>query len=484
MRKTKIIATIGPASRSPETLDRLVAAGMDVARLNFSHGTLEEHAEVIANVRAAAERHNRPVAVLQDLGGNKFRLGQMDEPAQLNYGDEVSIINETRSASPMLLPFPEPDILRSMRPGNLVYISDGTVCLEVLDVTPDLEVKTHVRNGGNLSSYKGVNLPDVPIDMPVITESDKIALQFGVEQEVDWVALSFVRSGEDVRYARAYLNQLDSRAPVMAKLERRECITNLDDILQEVDGIMVARGDLGVEMPMEEVPVIQKDMVTRANRTGKISSVATQMLRSMVNSPTPTRAEVSDIANAVLDGCDSILLSDEIAVGAYPVEAVRIADAAIVQAETMYHYYTEFPQRDQTQSVTWGATQLTKSLNAKPIVITSTGRAAFEMSRFRPENDIIVFSHDAAVQRRVCMAWGLTPKGVLPAEPDVAKLVTLLVDAAMATGMVSERDVVTLVHGFMTGVTGTTNTIQVLNIQEYLSHIGRNAVSSAAPAPA
>ncbi len=482
MRKTKIIATIGPASRSPETLDRLVAAGMDVARLNFSHGTLEEHAEVIANVRAASERHNRPVAVLQDLGGNKFRLGHMEEAAQLNYGDDVSIINEPRSASPNLLPFPEPDILRSMRPGNLVYISDGTVCLEVLEITPELEVKTQVRNGGNLSSYKGVNLPDVPIDMPVITESDKVALQFGVEQEVDWVALSFVRTGEDVRYARAYLNQLDSRAPVMAKLERRECITNLDDILQEVDGIMVARGDLGVEMPMEEVPVIQKNMVTRANRAGKISSVATQMLRSMVNSPTPTRAEVSDIANAVLDGCDSILLSDEIAIGAYPVDAVRIADAAIVQAETMYSYYTEFPQRDQTQSVTWGATQLTKSLNAKPIVITSTGRAAYELSRFRPENDIIVFSHDSAVQRRVCMAWGLNPKGVIPAEPDVAKLVTMLVDAAMATGMVSERDVVTLVHGFMTGVTGTTNTIQVLNIQEYLNHIGRNAVSSAAPA--
>ncbi|MDE2785025.1 MAG: pyruvate kinase [Chloroflexota bacterium] len=481
MRKTKIIATIGPASRSPEILDRLVGAGMDVARLNFSHGTLEEHAEVIANVRAAANRHNRPVAVLQDLGGNKFRLGNMEEPAQLNFGDEVSIVNEPTSVSPFLLPFPEPEILRSMRPGNLVYISDGTVCLEVLEVTPDLEVKTHVRNGGNLSSYKGVNLPDVPIDMPVITESDKIALQFGVDQDVDWVALSFVRTGEDVRYARAHLNQLGSRAPVMAKLERRECIANLDEILAEVDGIMVARGDLGVEMPMEEVPVIQKDMVTRANRAGRISSVATQMLRSMVNSPTPTRAEVSDIANAVLDGCDSILLSDEIAVGSYPVEAVRIADAAIVQAEKMYHYYSEFPQRDQTQSVTWGATQLAKSLNAKPIVITSTGRAAYEMSRFRPENDIIVFSHDAAVQRRVCMAWGLNPKGVIPAEPDVAKLVTMLVDAAMATGMVSERDVVTLVHGFMTGVTGTTNTIQVLNIQEYLDHIGRNAVASAAP---
>ena len=278
----------------------------------------------------------------------------------MNFGDEVSIVNEPTSVSPFILPFPEPDILRSMRPGNLVYISDGTVCLEVQEVTPELEVKTHVRNGGNLSSYKGVNLPDVPIDMPVITESDKIALQFGVEQDVDWVALSFVRTGEDVRYARAYLNQLGSRAPVMAKLERRECIANLDEILDAVDGIMVARGDLGVEMPMEEVPVIQKDMVTRANRAGRISSVATQMLRSMVNSPTPTRAEVSDIANAVLDGCDSILLSDEIAVGSYPVEAVRIADAAIVQAEKMYHYYSEFPQRDQTQSVTWGATQLAK----------------------------------------------------------------------------------------------------------------------------
>ncbi len=480
MRKTKIIATIGPASRSPETLDRLVAAGMDVARLNFSHGTLEEHAEVIANVREASRRNNRPVAVLQDLGGNKFRLGRMAEAIQLNFGDHVSITNESESDLPYRLPFPEPAILQSLRPGNLVYISDGTVCLEVLEVTPDLEVKTSVRNGGNLSSFKGVNLPDVPIDMPVITETDKIALQFGVEQEVDWVALSFVRTGEDVRYARAHLNQLNSRAPVMAKLERRECIDNLDDILREVDGIMVARGDLGVEMPMEEVPVIQKNMVKKANEAGKISSVATQMLRSMVNSPTPTRAEISDIANAVLDGCDSILLSDEIAVGGYPVEAVRIADAAIVQAEKMYNYYTEIPQRDQTQSVAWGATQLTKSLNAKPIVITSTGRAAFEMSRFRPENDVLVFSHDEVVQRRVCMAWGLAPKGVIPAEPDVAKLVTLLVDEAMATGLVSERDTVTLVHGFMTGVTGTTNTIQVLNIREYLSHIGRTAVPHAA----
>ena len=480
MRKTKIIATIGPNSNSTEKLSQLVAAGMDVARLNFSHGTLEEHAAVIANVRAAARQHNRPVAVLQDLGGNKFRLGRMEQAVQLNVGDRVSIVNASQSTDAAQLPFPEPSLLRNLRPGNRVFLSDGTVCLEVLEVSDDLSVDTRVLIGGNLSSYKGVNLPDVAMDMPVITESDKIALQFGVEQAVDWVALSFVRTGDDVRYARAYLNQLNSRAPVMAKLERRECVDNLDDILHEVDGIMVARGDLGVEMPMEEVPGIQKKMVRRANELGKISSVATQMLRSMVNSPTPTRAEISDIHNAVLDGCDSILLSDEIAVGNYPVEAVQIAAAAIVEAEKSYDYYKEFPQNDQTQAVSRAAIRLIQSLDAKPIVITSTGRAAYEMARFRPENDILVFSHDESVQPRVCMAWGLAPKGVIPVEPDVASLVMLLVDAALATGMVSESDTAVLVYGFLPGVSGTTNTIQVLNIQEYLNHIGRDAVPHAA----
>ena len=484
MRKTKIIATIGPKSNTPEALSQLVAAGMDVARLNFSHGTLEEHAAVIANVRNAARQHNRPVAVLQDLGGNKFRLGRMANAVQLNVGDAVSIVNAPSSEDDARLPFPEPAILRSLRPGNRVFLSDGTVCLEVLDIAADLEIKTRVLIGGNLSSYKGVNLPDVSMDMPVITESDKIALQFGVDQEVDWVALSFVRTGDDVRYARAYLNQLNSHAPVMAKLERRECVDNLDDILHEVDGIMVARGDLGVEMPMEEVPGIQKRMVRRANEVGKISSVATQMLRSMVNSPTPTRAEISDIHNAVLDGCDSILLSDEIAVGNHPVEAVQIAAAAIVEAEKSYDYYKEFSQNNQTQAVTRAAARLIQSLDAKPIVITSSGRAAYEMSRFRPENDILVFSHEENIQPRVCMSWGLAPKGVIPVEADVARLVTLLVDAALATGMVSESDTAVLVYGFLPGVTGTTNTIQVLNISEYLDHIGRNAVPHAARQPA
>ena len=468
MRKTKIIATIGPTSRHPDTLERLIEAGMDCARLNFSHGTLEEHKEVIDNIRYLSKKQGRPISILQDLGGIKLRLGTMAEAVQFNHGDQVLIVPDESSHRPDVLPFPEPSVLRSLRPGDLVFISDGTVCLEVQE-TRDLEIQTRVRNGGILSSFKGVNLPGIPIDLPVLTEDDKIALQFGVEQEVDWVAVSFVRTVEDIRYAKAYLNSIGSSAPVMAKLERGEGIDNIDSILQEVEGIMVARGDLGVEIPMEQVPVVQKELVLKANHAAKLSCIATQMLRSMVVSPTPTRAELSDIANAVLDGCDSILLSDEIAVGQYPVEAVRMADVTLREGEKIYPYYKDFSPGDRTQAIAASASRLTKDLDSKPIVITSTGRAAFEVSRFRPANDILVFAHEDSVLRRLCLGWGLQPVAVLPPERDIAKMVSMLVKESLATGLVTDSDNVTIIHGFLTGVSGTTNTVQVLNLQEYLA---------------
>ena len=390
MRKTKIIATIGPASRDPEILEQLILAGMDCARLNFSHGTLEEHAEVIRSVRQLSAKHNRKVAILQDLGGIKLRLGYLEEPMQLNHGDEVLIVPDERSSASDVIPFPEPTVIKNLRPGNLIFISDGIICLEVLE-TDGIEVKARVRNGGIISSYKGLNLPGVTIDHPVVTEEDKVALQFGVEQNVDWVGISFVRTLEDMRYAKAYLNNIGSKALVMAKLERSEGIENIDAILQEVDGIMVARGDLGVEIPMERVPIVQKEIVRKAGEAAKPSCIATQMLRSMLVSPIPSRAEVSDISNAVLDGCDSILLSDEIAVGEYPVEAVRVADVTIRESEKIYPYYRDLPAKDRTQAIAASASRLTKALDSKPIVVTSSGRAAFEVSRFRPENDIIVF---------------------------------------------------------------------------------------------
>jgi pyruvate kinase len=470
MRKTKIIATIGPASRDPETLEKLITTGMDCARLNFSHGTLEEHGEVIQMVRQLSEKHRRPIAILQDLGGIKLRLGQLEEAVHLNYGDEVTIVPEEKSNRPDVLPFPEPDVLRNIHPGNLIYISDGVVCLEVEETTRDLELKTRVRNGGMLSSHKGVNLPGVTIDQPVLTEEDKVALQFGVEQDVDWVGISFVRTLEDMRYARDHLNSIGSKARVMAKLERDEGIENIDSILREVDGVMVARGDLGVEIPMERVPIVQKEIVRKASEAAKVSCIATQMLRSMVVSPTPTRAEVSDISNAVLDGCDSILLSDEIAVGDYPVEAVRVADVTIKEAEKIYPYYKDFSSWDRTQAIAASASRLSRTLNSKPIVVTSTGRAAFEVSRFRPENDIIVFSHDKTVLNKLTLAWGVNPVGVIPPERDIIRLVSMLIRESLSTGLVNDTDVVTIVHGYLTGVSGTTNTIQVLDLQEFLTH--------------
>ena len=469
MRKTKIIVTIGPASRDPEILGQLLEAGMDCARLNFSHGTLEEHGDVIRTLRELARQRQRPVAILQDLGGIKLRLGQMDGSVRLNPGEVVSMVSDAASDRPDVLPFPQPEVLRNLRPGHKVFISDGTVSLEVLEAG-DHNVKLQVLNSaGLLSSFKGVNLPGVTIDQPVLTEADKIALLYGMEQQVDWVAVSFVRSSADIAYAKDYLKAIGSNALVMAKMERGDGIDNIDSILEEVDGVMVARGDMGVEIPMEQVPLVQKSMVKKANEAAKVSAIATQMLRSMVESPTPTRAEVSDITNAVLDGCDAILLSDETAMGQFPVETVKVAESTIRSAESIYPYHQEHSPRNRTQAVALAAGQLVKSLNSKPIVITSTGRAAFEVSRVRPENGVLVFSHDEAVLQKMCLGWGLYPIGVVPPERDVATLVGMLINAGLDSGMVQDDDVVTIVHGFLPGVSGTTNTIQVLDIAEYLS---------------
>jgi len=481
MRKTKIIVTIGPASRDPETLDQLLAAGMDCARLNFSHGTLEEHGEVIRTLRELSERRERPVAILQDLGGIKLRLGQINGSVLLNPGDVVTMVSDAASDRPDVLPFPQPGVLRNLQPGHKVFISDGTVSLEVLEAGEDNVKMRVLSSAASISSFKGVNLPGVTIDQPVLTKADKVALQFGMEQDVDWVAVSFVRSSADITYAKDYLNTIGSNALVMAKMERGDGIDNIDSILEEVDGVMVARGDMGVEIPMEQVPLVQKSMVKKANEAAKVSAIATQMLLSMVESPTPTRAEVSDITNAVLDGCDAILLSDETAMGKFPVETVKVAESTIRSAESIYPYHQEHSPRDRTQAVALAAGQLVKSLNSKPIVITSTGRAAFEVSRVRPENGVLVFSHDEAVLRKMCMGWGLYPVGVVPPERDVATLVGMLIDASLDSGMVQDDDVVTIVHGFMPGVTGTTNTIQVLDVSEYLSRSSTRQTVAVAP---
>ena len=473
MRKTKIIVTIGPSSSDEETLSRLIADGMDCARLNFSHGTHEQHAQVIERIRRLSKEHNRTVGILQDLGGIKLRLGHMEEARPVNLGDEVVITSDETSREPGELPFPQPGVLRNLQVGNFVFIADGTVRLEVTEATPS-RVYCRALSSGVVSSYKGVNLPGVPIDQPVFTDKDRDDLLFGVEQQVDWVAVSFVRTAQDIQFARRHLNAAGSKALVMAKLERGEGIENIDSILPEVDSVMVARGDLGVEIPMERVPRVQRHIVDKANAAGKGVVIATQMLLSMVISPTPTRAEVSDVSNAVLEGADAILLSDETAMGQYPEEALRVAVSTINEAESeeSYPYYKNMETRDRTQAITSAAAGLVRTLDSKPIVLTSTGRAALELARFRPANDILAFSHDPTVLRKLCLGWGIQPTGVIPVQPDVAELVWQVLQSALDLGAVTDQDVVTIVHGFLTGVSGTTNAVQVLSMQEYLENVG------------
>ena len=363
MRKTKIMVTIGPASRDPDMLDQLISLGIDCARLNFSHGTLDEHAQVIANIRRLSQKHRRPVAILQDLGGIKLRLGTLEEPMLLNPGDTVSLVPESSTTEPGVLPFPQPGAFRNIAAGHNIFIADGTVRLAVTAASPS-RVDATVLSSGVISSFKGVNLPGVPIDDPVLTDRDKIALEFGVEHGVDWVGLSFVRTAEDILYAREHLNAAGSKALVMAKLERGEGVDNIDSILPEVDGIMVARGDLGVEIPMERVPIVQKQLVAKSNEAGKVSVIATQMLWSMVVAPAPTRAEISDVTNAVLDGCDAIMLSDETAVGQHPLEAYKMADATVKETETIYPYFSDLGSRDRSQAITSAAARLVRSLGS------------------------------------------------------------------------------------------------------------------------
>ena len=468
MRKTKIVVTIGPATDSPEVIDQLVENGMDCARLNFSHGTFESHAKIIKSVREAAKKHNRRVAILQDLGGIKMRLGTIDGQVQLNHGDRVSVVPADSSDDPKVIPFPQAEILKNLTKDNLIYISDGTICLEILSNDNGV-VNCRVRNGGMISSYKGLNLPGAKIDLPVLTEADKEAIKFGVEQGVDWVAVSFVRSLEDVRYAKAYMKEVGATAPMMAKLERAEAVVNVDEILSEVDAVMVARGDLGVEIDMVDVPVIQKNIVSQANQAAKVSVIAPQMLRSLVVSPTPTRAEVADISNAVLAGCDAILLSDETAVGQFPVEALTVAARTILKAEEIYRYYQDLSEDTRTQAIASGAARLVKSLGAKPVVVTNSGASARQVSRFRPDSEIAVITHDKAMLDRIALLWGCTAVGVVPAERDSSKLVSSIVETLINSETITDQDLVTIVYGLMTGVTGTTNAIQVLDMKEYLS---------------
>lgn len=476
MRRTKIVATIGPATSSPERIRQLLGAGIDVVRLNFSHGSYEDHRQTVERVRGAAEEAGRPIAILQDLQGPKMRTGALQggEPVELTPGQELTITTDTVSGDAHRISTDYPHLPQDVSAGDRILVSDGLIELRVLETT-ETDVRTTVVYGGKLRPRQGINLPGVQVSSPSVTDKDLADLAFGVKLGVDYVAISFVRQAEDVLRVKQALEEAGADTPVIAKLERPEALDHLEAILAAADGLMVARGDLGVEIAPERVPGLQKQIIQAANRVGKPVITATQMLESMISSPQPTRAEVSDVANAILDGSDAVMLSGETAIGQHPIHAVemmaRIAEAveaqAIVEAQTTIGYpLDEFSS--VPQGIAAAVSALVRTLPMKAIcVMTRTGTTARLVSRYRPELPILGFTPVEATYRRLCMVWGVTPIRTEFAHTEEAyfrQVRTLLLEQGRARR--EDKVVVTGGHPFTTG--GATNMIRVLGLDEDL----------------
>ncbi len=462
-RRTKILATIGPASGSPDQLSQLVEAGMNGARLNFSHGTHDQHREWAEAVRAAAESAGRPLALVADLQGPKLRLGRLAGPRSLVQGQEV-VVTPEEAARDGDLPVAPAVIGEVLAAGNEVLIDDGLVRLRVEEVEGG-RARCTVVVGGVVTSHKGVNLPGVPLPIPSLTPKDVVDLQLALSLGVDYVALSFVRSAADVRGLRALIEEAGSRAKVIAKIEKAEAVDVLDEILAETDAIMVARGDLGVEIGVAEVPLLQKRIILRSLDQGKPVITATQMLESMIEHAEPTRAEASDVANAVLDGSSALMLSGETAVGAHPVEAVAYMDRIARAVEPSLDYRHEMPAPDEHPGVgramSNAACDLAETLGAKAILVpTATGRTASAVARLRPRRPIVALTHNDYAIQQMALEWGVIPLLVKEAA-DVQDLWELSVDAACDAGVIDRGDRVVITAGTSVNIPGTTNLIKV-----------------------
>ncbi|HET9323294.1 MAG TPA: pyruvate kinase [Gaiellaceae bacterium] len=463
-RCTKIVATLGPSCATEERVLALAEAGMNGARLNFSHGTHEQHAEYAQMVRKAQEEVEHPIALIADLQGPKLRVGELEEPMQLGEGDEVVVTGAENGSRDGELPVLPAVIGQVLQPGHEVLIDDGLVRLRVEAVSAG-RARCEVVVGGTVTSHKGVNVPGVPVPIPALTRKDTDDLDFALDLGVDFVALSFVRSAADVRDLKGLIRQADAPAHVIAKIEKAEAIDALPAILEESDAIMVARGDLGVEIGVEVVPLLQKRIILASLDRGKPVITATQMLESMVNLPEPTRAEASDIANAILDGSSALMLSEETAIGRYPLEAVRTMERIARTIEPSIEYRHQFPQPGDEptvgQAMSNAACDLAETLGAKAILVpTFTGRTASIVARLRPRRPIIGLSHHVPALHHMALEWGVTPMR-LPEAADVEELWTSSLEKGRESGLVDPGDLVVLTAGTAVNIPGTTDMIKL-----------------------
>jgi pyruvate kinase len=463
-RRTKILATLGPATSDKAMVERLVEAGMNGVRLNFSHGSHDDHAAVFQTVRdIQTESGWRTLAIVADLQGPKLRVGEIDAPLVVEDGDELIVAGED-SATGDDLPVAPSVIGDVLQEGHDVLIDDGLVRLRVESVENG-RARCTVIVGGVIGPHKGVNLPGVPLPIPALTRKDLDDLEFALELGVDYVALSFVRSAADVRDLRRLLEERDAPTHVIAKIEKAEAVDALDDILAETHAVMVARGDLGVEIGPESVPLIQKRIIERSLRLGVPVITATQMLESMVHQAEPTRAEASDVANAILDGTSAVMLSGETAVGEYPVEAVQVMDRIARAVEPHLDYRHQMPDAAENPGVgramSNAACDLAEALGARAIVVpTFTGRTASAVARLRPRRPILGLSHQRQSLQHMALEWGVTPLE-MPETSDVEDLWSRSVDISRASGLVEPGDRVVITAGTTVNMPGSTNVIKV-----------------------
>jgi pyruvate kinase len=466
MRRTKIVATIGPASREPATLERLILAGANVLRLNFSYGSHEGHLAVIRTAREIAARHHRPLALLQDLSGPKIRIGEVaGGEIELEEGARLAITTDmTITGTPELISTTYEALPRDVKKDDLILLDDGNLELRVVEVAGS-RVECEVVDGGPLRSHKGMNLPGVALSTPALTEKDKRDLAFGLQHGIDYVALSFVRRGADLEEARSLVRERGEDVPLIAKIEKPQAVERLDEILGAADGVMVARGDLGVELGTEDVPILQKRIIAAANAAGRVVITATQMLESMIENPRPTRAEASDVANAILDGTDAVMLSGESAVGRFPVESVetmaRIADFTEEHATARPSpIVPRGPGTAVTRSLARVAASVADELLCRLIVaFTESGVTAQLVSGFRPRVPVVAVTHDDRVYRRLALWWG-----VIPVKSDFAENTDELLangeERLKARGLVAKGDNILMLSGY-TATAAATNMLHI-----------------------
>ena len=467
MRRAKIVCTLGPASNTPEKIGELIEAGMDVVRLNFSHGSHADHAKVMATVRAESDKRGRSVGILQDIQGPKIRVGRFAEGqielvpgAAFTITTDQDVVGDVDRVSTTYGGLP-----RDVKAGDHVLLDDGYLTLAVTEVS-DREVKTVVVAGGTLKNNKGINLPGVEVSAPAITEKDKLDLQWGLRMGVDYVAVSFVRRPEDVLEARRLVTADNVSIPIIAKIEKPHAVDRLEDIIEAADGIMVARGDLGVEIGPEKVPLIQKRIIERTNAQGKIVITATQMLESMMVQQRPSRAEASDVANAVLDGTDALMLSGETASGKYPVEAVRTMARIIgeIEGSTYYRQNLELPQLNMAVSanaIAHAAVIGAREMRIKTIaVVSNSGGAARLMSEYRPEANIVALTTSEVQYRRLALVWGVTPV-LIDSTATTDELIDRVEHLLSVRGLARSGDFVVITMGVPVGAGVSTNLLKI-----------------------